>query len=140
MAGKNKKQESALRIRRVYDRPAQEEKSAVYLVDRLWPRGVKKERLKIKGWIREVGPSDGLRHWFGHDPARWPEFKRRYFAELRRKPEVWGPLAEALRERPVTLLFAAKDTEHNNAVALKEFLEKQNRGRTRVTSHLRPNR
>src|SRR6185437_703173 len=75
MAGKNKKQESALRIRRVYDRPAQEEKSAVYLVDRLWPRG-------------------GLRHWFGHDPARWPAFKRRYFGELRLKPEVWRPLAD----------------------------------------------
>jgi uncharacterized protein YeaO (DUF488 family) len=92
-------------------------------VDRLWPRGVKKEKLELAGWLREVAPGDALRKWFKHDPARWSEFQRRYAAELERNPQAWQPILEAARKGRVTLLFAAKDAEHNNAVALKAFLE-----------------
>jgi len=113
-----------IRVQRVYERRPRDRETA-FLVDRLWPRGIRKEALAIKAWTRDVGPSDRLRHWFGHDPAKWPEFKRRYFRELKEKPGVWQPLMEAARKGPITLLFAAKDAEHNNAVALKEFLQRR---------------
>ena len=113
-----------IEIQRVY-RPAPRGRRAAFLVDRLWPRGVSKRDLARSVWLKNVGPSDRLRHWFGHDPAKWPEFKTRYFLELKENPEPWRPLAEAARKRPVTLLFAAKDTEHTNAVALREFLEQE---------------
>jgi uncharacterized protein YeaO (DUF488 family) len=93
-----------------------------FLVDGLWPRGLKRESLPAK-WIREVAPSAALRSWFGHDPARWDEFQRRYAAELDARPEAWSPILEAARRGRVTLLFAARDTERNNAVALKRYLE-----------------
>jgi uncharacterized protein YeaO (DUF488 family) len=93
------------------------------LVDHLWPRGIKKE--SVKNWNREVAPSDQLRKWFKHDPAKWEEFQRRYFAELDDKPETWDPLLQACREGDVTLLYGARDTEHNNAVALRSYLEKK---------------
>jgi uncharacterized protein YeaO (DUF488 family) len=112
---------TSVEVQRVYDRKPQPTKTA-FLVDRLWPRGIKKEALGIKAWIREVGPSDSLRHWFGHDPDKWPEFKRRYFHELKQNSEALRPLLEAVQMGPVTLLFAAKDSQHNNAVALREFL------------------
>ncbi len=92
------------------------------LVDHLWPRGLKKEALKIDSWNREVSPSNELRHWFGHDPARWKEFQRRYFAELEQKPDAWEPLLRAAWSGDLTLVFSARDEEHNNAVALREFL------------------
>ncbi len=111
-------------IKRVYDPPAKTD-GARFLVDHLWPRGVKKETLALDGWLKEVAPSDGLRKWFGHDPARWDEFQRRYVAELATRPESWQPLLDAARKAPATLLFSARDTEHNNAVALKAFLEKR---------------
>ncbi len=111
-----------VRVKRVYDPPAPED-GRRFLVDRLWPRGVKKEALRLDAWLKELAPSDALRRWFGHDPARWEEFQRRYFAELEAKPEAWRPLLEAAREGTVTLLFSARDDEHNNAVALKAFLE-----------------
>ncbi|MGI6207791.1 MAG: DUF488 domain-containing protein [Anaerolineae bacterium] len=93
------------------------------LVDRVWPRGLKKESLHLDAWIREVAPSDELRRWFGHDPAKWDEFRRRYFAELDAMPEVWQPILEAAKKGDVTLLFGARDEEHNQAVALKEYLD-----------------
>jgi uncharacterized protein YeaO (DUF488 family) len=93
------------------------------LVDRLWPRGVKKQSLRLAGWLKEVAPSDALRKWFAHDPAKWQEFQRRYFAQLEENPKGWQPILRAAREGRVTLLFSAKDTEHNNAVALQTFLE-----------------
>ena len=93
------------------------------MVDRLWPRGIKKEKLQLAGWLKEVAPSDALRRWSHHDPARWEEFQRRYVAELEANPKAWEPILQAARDGKVTLLFAAKDTEHNNAVALKAFLE-----------------
>ncbi len=101
-------------------------------MDRLWPRGVKKEALRLHGWLKEVAPSDELRRWFGHDPAKWEEFQERYFAELEAQPDAWQPLLEAAREGTVTLLFSARDAKHNNAVALRSFLEKLKRDRPRT--------
>jgi uncharacterized protein YeaO (DUF488 family) len=111
-----------IRIERVYNLKRRGAGS-YFLIDRLWPRGMKKEALPLDGWLKDVAPSDTLRAWFGHDPKKWTEFQRRYFAELDRKPETWRPLLEAARSGTVTLLFAAKDPEHNNAVALKSYLE-----------------
>lgn len=111
-----------IRVKRVYEPPAAEDGHR-YLVERLWPRGLRKDALLLDGWLREVAPSDGLRRWFNHDPAKWDEFQRRYAAELDERPESWHPLLEAARQGTVTLLFSARDTEHNNAVALKAYLE-----------------
>ncbi len=93
------------------------------LVERLWPRGVKKSALKLEGWLREVAPSTGLRKWFSHDPSKWTEFRRRYFAELHARPEAVQPLLDAGRQGKVTLIYSSHDEQHNNAVALKEYLE-----------------
>ena len=93
-----------------------------YLVDRIWPRGVTKDELRLDGWLKDVAPSDELRRWFGHDPRRWEEFRRRYTAELEARPEAWQPLLEAAREGDVTLLYGARDTEHNQAVVLRGHL------------------
>ena len=109
-------------IRRVYDSPGAGEGQR-YLVDRLWPRGVKRASLNLAGWAREAAPSNDLRHWFAHDPAKWEEFQRRYFAELDRQPSAWEPVLEAARRGPVTLLFGSREREHNNAIALKAYLE-----------------
>jgi uncharacterized protein YeaO (DUF488 family) len=109
-------------VRRVYD--SRSGPGERYLVERLWPRGIRKEDLRLDGWTRDVAPSTELRRWFGHDPGKWREFRRRYFAELDARPEAWRPLAEAAARRRVILLFSARDTEHNNAVALKEYLER----------------
>lgn len=95
------------------------------LVDRIWPRGVKKEDLNLDEWLKEVAPSDQLRKWFGHDPARWEEFKTRYFRELDENNEAWKPLLKKAKDGELVLIFGAKDREHNNAVALREFLEKE---------------
>ncbi len=108
-------------VENVYDR--REPGGARFLVDRLWPRGVRKESLTLDGWVRGVAPSDALRRWFGHEPERWPEFKKRYFAELDADPTAWRPLLEAARKSDVVLLEGARDREHNQAVALKEYLE-----------------
>jgi uncharacterized protein YeaO (DUF488 family) len=98
-----------------------------YLVDRVWPRGVKRADLAVEDWVRTAAPSDDLRQWFGHDPARWEEFKQRYFSELELKPEAWQPLLAVARQGTVTLVFSARDEGHNQAVALKEFLDKNNK-------------
>jgi uncharacterized protein YeaO (DUF488 family) len=113
---------SGIQTRRFYEPPAKED-GARLLVDRRWPRGVKKERLLLAGWLRELAPSVSLCEWFHHDPARWKEFQRRYCAEPEENPRVWQPVMQAAREGKVTLLFAARDAEHNNALVLKEFLE-----------------
>jgi uncharacterized protein YeaO (DUF488 family) len=92
-------------------------------VERLWPRGVKKASLPLDGWLKDVAPSNALRCWFAHDPARWDEFQRRYGAELDAQPEASVPIRKAARAGRVTLLYSSRDTEHNNAVALKKYLE-----------------
>lgn len=94
-----------------------------FLVERLWPRGVKKTSLKLESWLKDVAPSTELRKWFSHDPAKWEEFRRRYFAELKANPDAWKPLIEAAHRGTVTLVYSSHDTEHNNAVALQEFLQ-----------------
>jgi uncharacterized protein YeaO (DUF488 family) len=116
-----------IRVKRAYDPPGRNDGLRV-LVDRLWPRGVGKEEGRIDDWCREIAPSDELRKWFGHDPDRWNGFRQRYFAELEKKEELVAELAEKARHGSVTLVFGAKDEEHNNAVALREYLEKKLRG------------
>jgi uncharacterized protein YeaO (DUF488 family) len=110
-----------IRIRRVYDPPAAEDGRRV-LVDRLWPRGLSRERARIDEWLNEIAPSDSLRRWFGHDPARWEAFRQRYREELNGHGELLDRLRSEAREMTVTLLFAAKDEVHNNAVVLKELI------------------
>jgi uncharacterized protein YeaO (DUF488 family) len=95
------------------------------LVDRLWPRGVSKDRLKIDAWLKELAPSDELRRWFGHDPEKWEEFRRRYFLELVAREASVAELRDKILNGRVTLIFAARDQRHNNAVALRDFLERQ---------------
>lgn len=102
-----------------------EEKKVRMLVDRLWPRGLTKERAKVDLWLKDVGPSNDLRKWFGHDPKRWSEFKDRYFQELDDKKELVEVIANKAKEGDLVLLYGARDEEHNNAVALKEYIEAQ---------------
>lgn len=123
-----------IQVKRVYDKSAKGD-GIRFLVDHLWPRGLNKEALKVKSWIRAVSPSNELRKWFGHEPAKWKEFQRRYFAELNKKPETWKPLLQAAQTGEITLVFSARDTEHNNAVALKSYLEKQLKTKTPRKRH-----
>jgi len=111
-----------IKVKRCYEPPSPTDGARI-LVDRLWPRGVRKEAIHLNGWVRQVAPSQKLRKWFGHDPGRWAEFRNRYFAELTAKRDTWMPILEAAAKGNVTLLFSAHDSEHNNAVALKEFLD-----------------
>ena len=96
-----------------------------FLVERLWPRGVKKATLKFDGWIKEAAPSTELRKWFNHESAKWPEFRRRYIAELRGQRAAWQPILAAARRGLVTLIYAAHDVDRNGAVALKAFLDRR---------------
>jgi uncharacterized protein YeaO (DUF488 family) len=111
-----------IQIKRVYDRPSKMDGLRV-LVDRLWPRGLAKERAAVKFWLKELAPSTQLRKWFGHDPAKWKQFQARYRKELREKKEELRLLQHISKESTVTLLFGARDEEHNEAVVLKEVLE-----------------
>jgi uncharacterized protein YeaO (DUF488 family) len=121
------KEIAMIRIKRVYE-PESSQDGKRYLVDRLWPRGLKKESLHLAGWFKEIAPSNELRKWFGHDPEKWEEFQRRYLGELRKSDssnEDLTALKQAADETDVTLLYGAHDEEHNNAVVLKEFLDHQ---------------
>ena len=111
-----------LQVRRVYEPPARSDGWRV-LVDRIWPRGLSKEDATLDLWIKDVAPSAELRQWFGHQPSKWAAFKRRYFRELDQHTEALDQLLNACPKRTLTLLFAAKDSAYNNAVALKEYLE-----------------
>lgn len=111
-----------IRIKRVYDLYEPDDDPR-FLVDRLWPRGMKKENLRMDGWMKDAAPSDALRHWFGHDPAKWEEFCRRYDAELEDNSDAWRPILDMARKQDITLLYSAHDNEHNNAVVLRSFLE-----------------
>jgi uncharacterized protein YeaO (DUF488 family) len=113
-----------IRIKRVYD-PHEPDDGLRFLVDRLWPRGMKKENIQMDGWMKDAAPSDDLRRWFGHDPAKWEEFCRRYDAELEAKIEAWLPFLDMARKQDITLLFSAHDMERNNAAALRSFLGKR---------------
>lgn len=114
--------EISFRIKRAYEKPARTDGVRV-LVDRIWPRGVSKADARIDQWRKEIAPSTALRKWFGHDPARWAEFKRRYFAELGAQGDALDELRKLARAKTVTLVFGAKDAEHSQAAALKEYLE-----------------
>jgi uncharacterized protein YeaO (DUF488 family) len=111
----------AIEIKRIYDTPKAKDGFRV-LVDRLWPRGMSKEKARIDLWLKDAAPSDGLRKWFNHEPQKWPEFKERYFRELDGRTEVLKPILEG-HGTTVTLLYSAADVEYNNAVALKEYME-----------------
>ncbi len=112
-----------IRIKRVYD-PVSPDDGHRFLVDRLWPRGIKKEKIALNAWLKEVAPSDTLRHWYAHDPAKWDEFCRRYFVELDGVPEFWQIILDAANKDHVTLLFSSKELKLNNAAALKRYLGK----------------
>lgn len=111
-----------LKVKRVYE-AAERSDGARFLVERLWPRGIKKEKLIMEAWLKDVAPSDSLRRWFGHDPFKWSEFQERYRTELSGNPEALKPILEAAAQGHVTLLYSARDTEHNNALVLRSFLE-----------------
>lgn len=111
-----------LRIKRAYA-PADDADGQRILVDGLWPRGVSKEKLRATLWLKAIAPSAALRQWFGHRPERWQEFRHRYFAELDANPEALATLRAHLRQGRVTLLFGARDEQHNQAVALRDYLQ-----------------
>ena len=115
-----------IQTKRVYDHPEPGDGTRL-LVERLWPRGMTKGEVAMDDWLKDVAPSDALRRWFAHDPAKWEEFKRRYFAELASNAAAWRPILKTAQRTTVTLLYSARDTVHNNAVALKEYLERQTR-------------
>lgn len=111
-----------LKLKRVYE-TASPEDGRRFLVERLWPRGIKKTSLDLDGWLKDVAPSTQLRQWFSHDPKKWGEFQQRYKAELDRHPEACDPILEAARGGTVTLVYSSHDSEHNNAVVLRDYLE-----------------
>ncbi len=111
-----------IQIKRIYDPASRDDGKRIY-IDRLWPRGMKKEEVKIDEWLKEISPSDSLRKWFGHDPSKYAEFKRRYTKELERHSEIVERIKKEAKKETVTLLFSAKDVEHNNATAMKELLD-----------------
>ena len=116
------------KTKRAYEAPAREDGLRV-LVERLWPRGVRKERAALDLWLKDVAPSPELRKWFGHDPAKWDEFRRRYWSELKRRPDGVRTLREHSRQGAVTLVYGSRDEEHNAARALQEYLERESQVR-----------
>jgi uncharacterized protein YeaO (DUF488 family) len=113
-----------VQIKRVYEEPSEEDGTRI-LVDRLWPRGLTKEKARVDLWLKEIAPTNDLRKWFAHDPAKWPEFKTRYHAELKHNPEQMALLHQAIAKAPATLLYGAKDIDHNEAVILLEVLNRK---------------
>jgi uncharacterized protein YeaO (DUF488 family) len=111
-----------IKVKRVYDKAEASDGSRL-LVDRLWPRGLKRTDAVLDDWLKELAPSDRLRKWFDHDPRKWKQFRQLYFAELHDRTEAWGSVLERSRKGNITLLYAARDPDHNQAVALKDFLE-----------------
>ncbi len=111
-----------IKTKRIYESTSPENGKRM-LVDRLWPRGIKKDKAKIDDWIKDIAPSNELRKWFSHDPSKWKEFKKRYKKELTGKTLMLDRIRNEAKTGTITLLYAAKDEEHNNAVVLKELLE-----------------
>lgn len=126
-----------MRIKRAYEAPSPEDGWRI-LVDRLWPRGVKREDARIDAWAKELAPSERLRRWFGHDPRKWAEFRRRYRAELFQREELLRDLVRRAAHGWVTLVYGARDREHNNAVVLKELLEEPSAGPSERAADRRP--
>lgn len=118
-----------IQIKRVYDPSASRDGRRI-LVERLWPRGLKKTALEAEAWLKEVAPSTELRKWYGHRVERWPDFQRRYRAELDGNPDAWKPLLDASARGTLTLLFSARDVAHNSAVVLRDYLEAKRRRRS----------
>lgn len=114
-------------LSRVYDHDPHRS-GKTFLVERLWPRGVRRDEMEIDGWLKDAAPSTELRRWFSHDPAKWTEFRRRYRAELDAHPQAWAPLVDAARRGNVTLVYSSRDREHNNAVVLRDYLTEHARG------------
>lgn len=112
-----------VRIKRVYEAPEKTDGKRI-LVDRLWPRGLSKEKAAVDLWLKDVAPSNELRKWFGHDPAKWPEFEKRYREELKQNNESVATLKEAARHGAVTLLYGARDEQHNEAIVLLRLLQR----------------
>ena len=112
-----------IRLKRVYEEAARNDGFRI-LVERLWPRGVSKEKANIRLWSKEIAPSPQLRKWYGHNLARWEEFKKRYWRELKGKQESLEEIRSRAREGTITFVYAARDEEHNSAMALKDYLEK----------------
>ena len=121
-----------IKLKRVYEEEAPDD-GVRYLIERLWPRGIKKESLHIDAWLKDAGPSTELRKWFSHDPEKWDAFRRRYFRELDSRPEAWQRIVSAARRGRVTLVYSSHDTHHNNAVALQEYV--QAKARRTAASH-----
>jgi uncharacterized protein YeaO (DUF488 family) len=116
--------ERMIKVKRIYEQADKEDGFRI-LVDRLWPRGLSKDKAKIDLWLKEVAPSDDLRNWFSHDPKKWEDFKKKYALELKGKTELIRKIRQAEKDREtVTLLYSAKDQEHNQAVALNDFLKR----------------
>jgi uncharacterized protein YeaO (DUF488 family) len=111
-----------IQLKRAYEKQSDADGER-FLVDRLWPRGVTKSALAVAAWLKDAAPSTELRKWYGHEPEKWNEFRKRYFAELEKAPEAWKPLIEAARKGAITLVYSSQELERNNAVVLKEFLE-----------------
>jgi len=111
-----------VKLKRAYEHATRSD-GRRFLVERLWPRGVRKEDLPLHGWLKDVAPSTELRRWFGHDPAKWKEFRRRYRMELRLHGPALAPLRDAMQEGTVTLIYSARDTEHNAAIAIRDYLD-----------------
>ncbi len=121
-----------IKLKRAYDPPAAND-GARFLVERLWPRGVRNADLPLNGWFKDIAPSTELRRWFAHDPRKWSEFRRRYFAELQKNARALEPLLAVARKRPTTLLYSARDTEHNAAIALRDYLVREPAGKVNPT-------
>jgi uncharacterized protein YeaO (DUF488 family) len=121
-----------IRVKRVYEKPGSDDGVRV-LVDRLWPRGLSRESAAVDVWMCDIAPSNGLRRWFGHDPAKWDEFRRRYWKELDGKEKLVDSLLDMIRRGRVTLLYSASDIEHNNAVALQQYLGRKEGATARPT-------
>ena len=111
-----------IRVKRVYEQPLDQDGFRI-LVDRLWPRGLKKSEARFDLWMKDIAPENTLRKWFSHDPKKWEEFRKCYLKELEQKEEYVQGLLEKAREKDLTLLYAAKDESFNNAIILKEYLE-----------------
>ena len=120
-----------IKIKRIYNPPAEDDAFRI-LVDRLWPRGLTKEKAKVDLWLKEIAPSDQLRKWYAHDPKKWAEFRKKYFKDLGMKRELVNQIVQKMKEGDITLLYSSKEEKINNAVALKDYIAKKKKGDERA--------